>query len=257
MIQTVTENWKALVPSGADAFFYEETDSTNTRASATISSGRKHPAWFVAGAQNQGRGRRGRVWTSAKGNLFSSYLFFPDCDATLFSFLPFSASLAVRDCFVALGADQATVSCKWPNDVLINQKKCSGILIEAAGSGNKPKSVTIGIGLNLATAPDAPHFPATSVVGETGKTPTLKEAFAALASAVDFRLAQWRSGDVSSITQEWSSCAWGLGETRVVRTSNEEFTATLLTLGSDGGLKVRLDDGTEKQIYAADVFGAP
>lgn len=257
MTQTCFENWKALVPDGTDAFFYEETDSTNTRAANAVLAGRDIPAWFVAAAQSQGRGRRGRNWISPKGNLFCSYLFFPRCDPEFFSFLPFSTALAVRDCFIELGLNERSVTCKWPNDVLVHEMKCSGILIEASGTGTTPKTVTIGIGLNLAHAPDASHFPATSVLREIGKAPALESAFTALAGSMHSRLQQWQDGHTASIKEEWSASAWGLGKTRLIRTTNEEFTATLLSLGDDGGLKVRLDDGTEKQIYAADVFGAP
>lgn len=244
------------MPDGADAFFFSEIDTTNAEAARYAAGNAGSPTWFIAEKQTSGRGRRGRQWQSPVGNLYCSYLFSPRLKQTEYAGLPFAVALAVRDCCIELGVGEGNTRCKWPNDVLINDKKTSGILIEASGSGANAQQIIIGIGINLINKPESAQFPATSLYEETGKKHSIKFGFSKLAQCLHDRLTQWETEGVAGIAQDWRKIAWGMGQQRLIRTIDQEYTATLLALESDGGLKVRLDDGTEKSLYAADIFGA-
>ncbi len=251
-------DWKILAPAQTGVQYHEECDSTNTLASRAGSDGTPTPLWFVAGKQKSGRGRRGRAWTSSPGNLYSSYLFKPELNIPELATLPFLVSLAVRDTFIRLGCSPKKVQCKWPNDVLISEKKASGILIESsAAPGLKTDFIVVGIGLNLMHFPEDAQFAATSVAAETNNTPDVTSAFKILSHSLHERLQSWHPEDAAGIIKEWRACAWGMGMRREIRTNDETFHATLIGLKDDGGLSLRLDNGDNKQLYAGDVFAPP
>lgn len=249
------EDWSASAPHGVEAFYFDELDSTNARAVAMAEGGHRTPLWLVAGAQTAGRGRRGRVWTSATGNLYASHLCFPRLKADAMGSLPFALSLAIRDTFIALGAYADGVQVKWPNDVLIGGRKASGILVESAADGAGGLAyLVIGIGLNLAHHPADAQFPATDIKTVTGQGVSVREAFAALAVSVERALGRLERADWPQVREEWLAHAWGLGERRVFQTATDRFEGRAETLGDDGGLVVSLDGGGQMRLYAGDIF---
>jgi BirA family biotin operon repressor/biotin-[acetyl-CoA-carboxylase] ligase len=167
--------------------------------------------------------------------------------------LPYQVALAIRETLVKLGAANDAVKCKWPNDILINEKKASGVLIEASsGIGDKPDYVVIGIGINLVHFPENAQFPATSLMRETGIAADINTVFQILSSELNGLL---NVGDNEAIIQAWENESWGLGQIRQVNLIDERFEARLLSLGPDGGLLVRkLPEGQELTIYAGDIF---
>jgi BirA family transcriptional regulator, biotin operon repressor / biotin---[acetyl-CoA-carboxylase] ligase len=142
-----------------------ETQSTNDDALAAAKNGAPHGAVFGAETQTRGRGRRGSEWVSTPGaGLWCSLLLRPDLPAELAPGLALCAGLAVREAAAARVA-AANVAVKWPNDVLANDRKLAGILVESQVSGSKLSSVIIGIGINVTqtTFPDSLSSIATSL----------------------------------------------------------------------------------------------
>lgn len=255
MNEKLSSEWSLLAPDGTSVEFHEVCESTNNLASTSGTAAVRTPAWFVAGEQTAGRGRRSRAWASKPGNLYCSYLFRPHLNIADLATLPFLVALSVRDVFIGLGCVADTVQCKWPNDVLISGKKASGILIESsAAPGLKTDFIVIGIGINLTHFPLDAKFPATSVVAETGNTVDAATAFKILSHSLGQRLTAWLPDKNAKLMKEWRDCAWGLGMRREIRTGSDTFHATLIGVEDDGGLRLRLDDGNEKQLYAGDVF---
>lgn len=258
MTDLYQENWTALAPDGAEAFFFETVESTNTTALSLYKAGYALPLWAVGGQQLAGRGRSGRVWTSKTGNFYGSYIFRPQKTADQMSGLPFVVSLAVRDAVIACGLKAEVVQCKWPNDLIIGDKKASGILIESAiKSGPDTQGlmdyVIIGIGVNLAHYPVDAQFPATSLRTE-GVDVGIRLFFEQLSKTLDDLLTLWDKHGFAPIHKLWSEVAWGIGEKRLIRTSKTCVMATVDGLAPDGGLQLTLEDGTQQLIYAGDVF---
>jgi len=156
--------------------FYYRIGSTNDEAGKWIGSGAQDLALIIADEQTAGRGRAQRRWISTPGAClaFSLILLSPPFDAQLLSRLSGLASVAVRDA-VQRNYD-LPVQIKWPNDILIDQKKAGGVLVEAQWSGETLKGVIIGIGINIAPEsvsavnlpPAGVNFPATCVESELG-----------------------------------------------------------------------------------------
>ncbi len=257
MAGTIYQDWGVSMPHGVGARFFESCDSTNQLATDYARQGEKGPVWFVAGTQTAGRGRRGRAWLSEPGNLFCSLLFRPDLGPADLVALPYIAALSVRDTFISLGAPAKAVKCKWPNDVLLDGKKANGILIESsARNADELDYIVVGIGMNLVFAPEPAEavFPATSLKQAYGLEADVRNAVALLAQHLFQRLNAWSISDISPIVDEWTNTAWGLGEVRQIRTHSEEFDGTPIRLACDGGLVVKTDDGSEKRLYAGDIF---
>lgn len=243
------------MPPGVGALFYEECGSTNTVAADMAEAGQTGPVWVTAGTQSAGRGRKGRAWVSETGNLYTSLLLRPNLQAKDLGPVPFIVSLAIRDALISVGVPAEHVHCKWPNDVLVADKKVSGVLIESsAKAGGAIDHLIIGIGVNLAFHPNDAIFPATNLKAEIGRQLSPKEFLVALSATMLKRFNDWDVQDFSAIRDEWSTAAWGLGATRTINTVENTFEAELIGLDGEGGLVVRLPDGNQRTIVTADVF---
>ncbi len=105
--------------------------------------------------QEKGYGRHGRSWISEQGNLYLSLLLRPDCPVADITQLSFVTSLALYETAANIITDGAKLLLKWPNDLMINDVKCAGILLETelSDDGRSVEWIVIGIGLNIASAP--------------------------------------------------------------------------------------------------------
>ena len=131
----------------------EEVASTNDIARELAETGAPEGTLVTARRQHSGRGRRGNTWESIEGNVFLSLILRPDVDAQVAAQLSFVAAVTVGDLVANLLPD-CTVQLKWPNDVLCDGKKISGILLEAGPSGAaRVEWLIVGIGLNVASKP--------------------------------------------------------------------------------------------------------
>lgn len=127
---------------------HESIPSTNSAAIALAQEGACHGTLVLADAQRAGRGRRGRQWHSPPGrNVYCSVILrLPQGNTGYLTIVPLASALAVADAI----ADAASIPCrlKWPNDVLIGDKKVAGILCESVG-GQPDTIVVVGIGINV------------------------------------------------------------------------------------------------------------
>lgn len=136
-----------MSPLGAPRLHLRELDSTNVRAQALASAGAPHGTLVTAAAQTAGHGRHGRPWVTPPGRALACSLVLRDPPRLL----PMLAALAVAEVAEALDRHGRRAQIKWPNDVLLDGRKVAGILAEG-----RPQEgwVVLGIGLNVAVAPD-------------------------------------------------------------------------------------------------------
>src|SRR6266700_3518008 len=117
--------------AGVRLLAYAEIDSTNAEALRLMRQGEHGPLWITAERQSAGRGRRGRSWTSASGNLYTSLLLTDPGPAESWPQLSFVAALAAHDAVAEIAPDiRPKLELKWPNDLLLSGAKFAGILIE-------------------------------------------------------------------------------------------------------------------------------
>jgi BirA family transcriptional regulator, biotin operon repressor / biotin---[acetyl-CoA-carboxylase] ligase len=241
------------LPPGYALAAYDEIDSTNEEAKRRADAGERGPLWIVAARQSAGRGRRGRSWTSEPGNLFATLLIAPGRSAADSARLSFAAALSVYD--VARASCQAAdVALKWPNDVLIGGAKCSGILLESGGEQNGILPwLAVGIGINLAHAPEGTPYPATAL-NRHGAAQTPDAALTLLAAAWARWFEAWRRDGFAALRDAWLARAQGLGQPIVARLADNSLNGVFEGLDGGGGLQLRLADGTLKTISSGEIF---
>jgi BirA family transcriptional regulator, biotin operon repressor / biotin---[acetyl-CoA-carboxylase] ligase len=233
---------------------HDVVGSTNAEALTQSRRGEKSPLWVVAREQTAGRGRRGREWISAPGNLYATLLLFDPAPAESAPQLAFVAGLAVHDAIIACAPDLIEgLVLKWPNDVLYANRKLAGILIESELAAGK-LAVAIGIGVNCVRHPAQTSFPATDL-GEAGKKVSQESLFHALSHSMMRRLDQWNRGaGFAQIRADWLQCVTGLGRDITVRLGSRDQSGHFEGLDDSGRLILRLADGTLQTITAGDVF---
>ncbi len=244
------------MPAGYGLKRHDRIDSTNEEAKR-LAKDHPEPLWVMAHEQTAGRGRRGRVWTSDRGNLFASLLIRPECPGTRAAELSFVAALAVYDALSRQAALAGRLGCKWPNDILIDGKKISGILLESATALRRVLDwVVIGIGINITSFPQDTPYPATSLQAE-GVEASAEDVMAHLAAAMAANLTVWRDQGFGTLRETWLARASGLGEKITVRLGGRTLSGIFETLDDTGALILRRADGTVQPVHTGDVFFPP
>jgi BirA family biotin operon repressor/biotin-[acetyl-CoA-carboxylase] ligase len=243
------------LPDGYLLSHLAQVDSTNDEARRMAEQGVGTPHWIVADRQTAGRGRRGRNWASPSGNLMTTlYLPAEDLQPNEAGQLAFVAGLALESTVRHFIGARAAVSLKWPNDVLIDGKKASGILLESHIRDTKLNWLAIGLGLNLVSHPDDTPYPATDIAAIIGQAPSNLQALEVLAAAFDVLYRQWRMGSFATMLQAWRAVAHGLGGPMVARLENREIEGIFLDIDETGALLLKDGDETTHIIEAGDVF---
>jgi BirA family biotin operon repressor/biotin-[acetyl-CoA-carboxylase] ligase len=238
--------------AGQRLIVHDRLDSTNSEALRLARSGEAGPLWIVARDQTAGRGRRGREWVSADGNLATSLLFVAPVTPAVAATLGFVASLAVHEVCSAV-APEVSFALKWPNDVLAAGGKVAGLLLESETRG-AVLAVVIGFGLNLASAPHDMPFPARSLRA-LGCTVTAEEFFARLTDTWLSWASLWNQGrGFDVIRSAWLARARGIGQSVSVRTGERVDTGIFETLDDEGRLILRKADGMIRVFSAGDVY---
>jgi BirA family biotin operon repressor/biotin-[acetyl-CoA-carboxylase] ligase len=230
----------------------DSVTSTNDEARRGAESNEREGLVVWALQQTTGRGRYGRTWESPEGNLYVSILLRPGCDLKHVPRFGFIAALTVHDTVHALLPD-ANVTLKWPNDVLVNGKKISGVLLEASAAPNQRVLwAIVGIGLNVEHHPDNPSYPATSLEAEGTPSTELEEILDTLLDRFYYWKKLNEEEGFEPIRNAWLTAAQ---KGRLsVRLPQETVEGEFAALDDNGALVLRLADGSKKVIAAGDVF---
>ncbi len=215
---------------------------------ALAASGAAEGLWLRADRQTAGRGRQGRAWQSPPGNLYASTLVRLRPGDPPPATLALVAAVALEEVVSAyLGHHDAAL--KWPNDLLLDGAKLSGILLERAGD-----AIVIGFGVNLAHHPVDLDRPVTSLAAN-GVTPTPDDFVATLADALARWIGRWRGEGLAPVRDRWMARAHVPGTALTARLPDGSAVDGIFErLDGDGALILRLADGTARVIYAGDVF---
>jgi BirA family transcriptional regulator, biotin operon repressor / biotin---[acetyl-CoA-carboxylase] ligase len=232
----------------------DEVSSTNTEALARARAGDSGFLWITAERQSGGRGRRGRQWVSERGNLYSSLLLVDFAPSEELGSLPLAVALAVHETITSvMPPGGPTVDIKWPNDVLIDRRKTSGILLEAERLGDGRMALVIGIGINIQARPDLAQYPVTSLADQ-GISISPQELFARLYVAMADALSVWDRGrGIAEVVARWRSVACGIGEKITVNLPDRSISGVFSGI-DDKGLLLLDSAAGPMSIAAGDVF---
>jgi len=245
------------VPPGYTLVCLDHIDSTNAEALRRAEKGQSKPLWIIANHQSQGRGRRGRKWITAPGNLFATLLLNWSGPRTVLSELSFVTAVSCADMLENLieqSRSEAKIRLKWPNDILLDDAKVGGILIETSGVNTSSIAIAIGIGLNIANHPtEALAYPTTDFA-QAGLKVTSSEVFENLAMRFDHYFCQWQQkSGFEAIKQRWLDFGPSIGQHLKVNTGTGIITGNFAGLDDHGGLLISLSDGSQQTVLAGDV----
>lgn len=227
-----------------------ETGSTNADLCARLGAGEAlaEGFWLVADRQTAGRGRLGRVWNDGAGNFMGSTVVWPGPGDPSAHTLALMAGLAVHEAVAPYLPAPLSPMLKWPNDVLVGGAKLAGLLLERVG-----EAVVVGIGVNLALAPDVAGRETVSL-SRFGPAPD-RDAFAqALAAGFARDLLRWRTYGLGPIVARWQASGHPRGTPMSVSDAGQGALSGLFAgLDDDGALRLALPDGTTRSIHAGEI----
>jgi BirA family biotin operon repressor/biotin-[acetyl-CoA-carboxylase] ligase len=232
--------------------YFETVDSTQDEARSAANAGAPDRSVFVADFQRAGRGRQGRSWLAPPGaGLLMSLLFRSGGVAAptpwrFTSLVALSLVEAIPEVVTGLAP-----AIKWPNDVMLDDRKLAGVLAETIWSGDRLRAV-VGVGVNVnATPGDLARVPnATSLRIAAGRPIDRAALLEAVVRGLDFWLAQ----PPERLQAAWQEHLWGRGQRLSLLDLGKEQTVVVLGVNHDGSLRVRLPDGSQRDTTTGELL---
>ena len=234
---------------GRRVIYFQEIDSTNEYAKR-IALNEEEGTIIVADTQNSGYGRNSRSWASPKGGLWMSVILKPKTTPEHIVKTVFLGAVAVVETLERFGIDARI---KWPNDVLVNEKKICGILAEGSFSERNAYYVILGIGLNVNnTIPEELSDTSTSISKVLGVKIPIEEVFRVLVGRLEYWYNEFLDGKYEKVLQKWKEKAILNREVRVIREEGE-ILGMAVDIDEHGALLLELRDGRKDKILYGDV----
>ncbi len=251
------------LPTGYTYIPLEKVGSTNEEAVRFLGEGlAQDRSVITAKEQGAGRGRGSRAWESPLGNLYATLVLKPDRPEIEWGQLCFVLSLAIAEALKNILSNKSQVQVKWPNDVLVNARKISGILLEVHQTASGQKVMLMGFGVNCRNHPESALFPATDLVFEGAKQQdaTPESVLTLILQQFEPLYQNWLALGLKNIRPEWLNLAKNLGETISIRVSDflpdgGKITGTFMGVEEESGaLLLKENDGLVHRITHGDVF---
>jgi BirA family biotin operon repressor/biotin-[acetyl-CoA-carboxylase] ligase len=229
--------------------YHEELTSTMDAAKNLARKGCPDFTTVIAGRQVSGRGRLKREWLSDKGGLYFTMVLRPDLPPVLSFKVSFLASLTLaRILNEMFGVD---VRLKWPNDLLVDERKISGMLSELEAEADRVAFINVGVGVNVNNDPSAIEPAAISLKAILGRKVSKKDILARYLDAFE---QQMQTAALDRVIEKWKAYTVTLNrEVRVV-TNREVFTGKAVDVDDSGALVLKCADGSLQKILYGDCF---
>lgn len=255
-IESVREKLKTK-RIGQNIIHYRSIDSTNAEAKRLFEDGDRNGVVLVADTQSGGRGRLSRTWSSPRGGLWFSVILNPEgLFAEKLPILSLLAGVSVAEALKQLF--NVDVNLKWPNDIVVGNKKLGGILLESIYTGKKFSGIIMGIGLNTdLTVTDLPPLLKDAVV-------TLKDSLedreisnelilAEILNIIEDDYQLLLNNKEDDILQRWKALSITIGSRVAVNLENNtRLVGEAVGVKSNGALVILTDDGSQHIIIAGD-----
>lgn len=242
---------------GASVHVFQEIGSTNTQAMQMAAKGAEEGTLLIADTQTEGKGRLDRKWFSPPGvNLYISVILRPKIDCDQATILALLAGAAVAHAVQEKSG--LTPGLKWPNDVLIHEKKVAGILAELAADDRRIKHLILGIGLNVnleaEMLPPELSKSATSLKIESGRNVSRLEVLESLVNQLERWYTVFLDQGPTPAIKEYSRYSKTLGQQIQAVCHDKVVEGKAIGLAPNGGLIIRKQDGTPFTLFTGDVI---
>ncbi len=234
---------------------FHEVSSTNDVAKELAANGSEEGTVVVAETQTRGRGRIGRRWVSPEGGIWFSIVLRPDVTPTDALKLTLTAAVAVARAIRETLELKAEI--KWPNDILIGERKVCGILTEMSTRGQTVDFVTLGIGINANV--DIDPFPEnlraslTSLRTELKREVNRERLLQALLEELENQYKIFIQQGFGQILKEWKNLATFLGSHVEVAVYDEKISGFATDVDHNGALLIKTKNGIIRKVTSGDV----
>ncbi len=239
---------------GNKIYHFKEVSSTQEIAKKKARSGAAEGTLIISEQQHLGRGRLDRRWISPSGGVWLSLILRPEISLQHAQRIVLTVAIAVAKAFKKLYNIDAKI--KWPNDILVNEKKICGILIETEGEIDKLNFMILGVGANINNSLESLGEimnMATSVKTLLGNEVSRPEFVRTFLEEFEHLYQQLKAGFFNEILIEWKNLSNTLEAFVTVETSDEKFEGIASDLDANGFLIVKLQDNSIKKVVAGDV----
>ncbi|MFH1612276.1 MAG: biotin--[acetyl-CoA-carboxylase] ligase [bacterium] len=236
---------------GQQIYFFKEIDSTNNKAIELATKEVSEGTIVLAKKQTSGKGRFKRKWFSPSGGIYLSIILFPYINVKYSWHFTFISALSVAKTIQKLY--NLPVKIKWPNDIIINNKKVSGILTEIEQKNNFIKFAIIGIGINLQKIPDEQEK-ITSIEEETNKKISYWQTLKKLFIEYENNYFNFQKNGFVSILNEVKYLSYDLNRFVRINYNKEIIEGYAIDIEENGGLVIRTESGFIKVIKSGEII---
>ena len=230
-------------------YFYPELSSTMDLAKDLARQNCPEFTVVIAGRQTHGRGRLNRMWLSDDGGLYFTMVLRPDIPLPLSARVNFLASLTLARMFRETFNIEATV--KWPNDILVDGRKISGMLSELEAEADRVFFINIGMGINVNNNPSEVEPAATSLRELSGQQVDRRIILAHFLNEFEEGM---QKADFDNVISEWKKFTVTLNRRVRIVTRQEVSEGLAVDVENDGALLLEMAEGTRKKIVYGDCF---
>ena len=229
--------------------YFDEVASTMDVAGDLARSGSPHFTVVIAGRQIKGRGRLKRTWLSSAGGLYFTIILRPQISPVLSSRVSFAASMILARTLREMFKIDAMV--KWPNDILVNGKKISGLLSEMEAEADMITFINIGLGINVNNDPTVSEPMSTSLKIILGREVPKKQLLSEFLDKFENRL---NNATLDNVISEWKRYSATVNRHVRIVTTNDVSEGLAMDVDENGALILKLSDGSIKKIIYGDCF---
>ena len=236
---------------GRHIHYFSSTESTNTVARDHAKEGSEEGTIIIADMQTGGRGRKNRTWLSSEGGLWFSVILYPGLPFHQGMILTMASSVAVAKAIEEVTSLDTVI--KWPNDLLLGNKKICGILTELDAEMDHINSAVVGIGINVNNTLDSSLDEiATTLAEASGEDLSRVDLLCSILTHLDDNYKQIKTGNHEDIRDAWLTRSGIIGKRIRVNDGKTSFTGEVSMVDASGYLVVETNDGT-KQVMSGDI----
>ena len=227
--------------------------STNDIAIINAKKGLPEGSSYLSYLQTNGRGRNNNQWESMKGNLFLSTIFRPTTSKSNWHQLSLIIGLSIIETLITLGIDKNKIVLKWPNDVLVQKSKISGVLLESFDN-----FIVAGVGLNVLKEPQNEKWITTKLYDHINKNFSLKYIANVILKKIFKNYVIWEDKGFNFFKKKINNTIYNINKKIVIKLNSQskDINGVFLGLGNDGSLKIKVDNDF-LEYYSVNSFFFP
>ena len=241
------------LPAPYEPLHLAETDSVRDDIARRAHDGADEGLLLWASHQRDARGRLGKRWLCAPGDLACAVLLRPDFSRASAAELSLVACDALGHALAELVAPQTSLHYQWPNDVLLNGNKVASVWLDAPPDGDPPAWLALSLAVNVDHHPEADNWQATSVNSHGEEPISGDDILANFSRHLLAALNRWAEDGLGVALRTWRARIFDIGEDLCVTLPDQTLKGPLLGLDDDGALRMTVD-GVERRIGLAEVL---